>query len=92
MVCSQVNHLGPYLLTRLLERVLVRSAPSRVVNVSSCTHCYGVIGDPWYDFLLGPQGHFYEVTPALLSYFSSKTRSSTLLFYEVATVSFSSNS
>lgn len=33
-----VNHLGPYLLTRLLERRLVASRPSRVVFVSSVTH------------------------------------------------------
>ncbi|GAB4816237.1 hypothetical protein N2152v2_003283 [Parachlorella kessleri] len=58
----QVNHLGPYLLTRLLEGVLLRSAPARIVNVSSVTHRYGVIGDPWYDFLRGPQGHSYENT------------------------------
>jgi NAD(P)-dependent dehydrogenase (short-subunit alcohol dehydrogenase family) len=30
-----VNYLAPYLLTRLLEPLLVRSAPSRVVNVAS---------------------------------------------------------
>ena len=31
----QVNFLGPFLLTRLLEEKLKESAPSRVVNVSS---------------------------------------------------------
>ena len=31
----QVNYLAPYLLTRLLLPVLVRSAPARIVNVSS---------------------------------------------------------
>ena len=30
-----VNYLAPYLLTRLLEPLLLRSAPSRVVNVAS---------------------------------------------------------
>jgi NAD(P)-dependent dehydrogenase (short-subunit alcohol dehydrogenase family) len=30
-----VNYLAPFLLTRLLERLLVASAPSRIVNVSS---------------------------------------------------------
>ena len=38
---KQVNHLGGYLLVRLLEGVLLASAPSRVVVVSSVTHRYG---------------------------------------------------
>jgi retinol dehydrogenase-12 len=33
-----VNHLGPFLLTRLLEARLRESAPARVVNVSSQAH------------------------------------------------------
>jgi NAD(P)-dependent dehydrogenase (short-subunit alcohol dehydrogenase family) len=33
-----VNHLGPFLLTRLLEARLVRGAPARVVNLSSALH------------------------------------------------------
>jgi len=39
-----VNHLGPFLLTRLLAEHLVRSAPSRVVNVSSFGHHFAVAG------------------------------------------------
>ena len=36
-----VNHLGPYLLTRLLVDTLQASAPARVVNVSSTMHHIG---------------------------------------------------
>jgi retinol dehydrogenase 12 len=39
-----VNHLGPFLLTRLLAERLVRSAPSRVVNVSSFGHHFALTG------------------------------------------------
>ena len=43
----QVNYLGPYHLTRLLEPQLATSAPSRVVNVSSIMHRSGhVDSDP----------------------------------------------
>ncbi|MFZ5492631.1 MAG: SDR family oxidoreductase [Pseudomonadota bacterium] len=38
-----VNHLAPFLLTRLLEPALVAAAPSRVVNVSSRVHTMGSI-------------------------------------------------
>lgn len=38
-----VNHLAPFLLTRLLEPALVAGAPSRVVNVSSRVHTMGSI-------------------------------------------------
>jgi NAD(P)-dependent dehydrogenase (short-subunit alcohol dehydrogenase family) len=39
-----VNHLGPFLLTRLLAQRLVQGAPSRVVNVSSFGHHFAVAG------------------------------------------------
>lgn len=38
-----VNHLAPFLLTRLLEPALAAGAPSRVVNVSSRLHSMGHI-------------------------------------------------
>ncbi|KAG7668633.1 hypothetical protein Ndes2526B_g03742 [Nannochloris sp. 'desiccata'] len=42
----QVNYLGPFTLTRLLEQQLIKNAPSRVVNVSSITHRFSYIGAP----------------------------------------------
>ena len=41
----QVNYHGPYILTRLLEPVLIASKPSRVVNVASVEHRIGYIKD-----------------------------------------------
>ncbi|KAM3955753.1 retinol dehydrogenase 14-like [Aphomia sociella] len=39
----QVNHFGPFLLTILLVPLLKKSAPSRVINVSSVLHKFGTI-------------------------------------------------
>ena len=39
----EVNHLGPFLLTELLEDLLVKSSPARVVNVSSTGHYRGTM-------------------------------------------------
>lgn len=38
-----VNHLGPFLLTSLLMPRILRSAPARIVNVSSHMHWFGSI-------------------------------------------------
>lgn len=42
----QVNYLGHYTLIRLLEPVLIASAPARVVSVSSVTHRLYAIRSP----------------------------------------------
>lgn len=44
------NHVGPFLLTMLLLPLLERSAPARVVNVSSGMHRAGVGPGPGPDF------------------------------------------
>ncbi|CAK9863954.1 unnamed protein product [Sphagnum jensenii] len=51
-VSAQINYLGPYVLTRLLEKNLVAAAPSRVVNVSSIRHRQGKMQDPVYHDVL----------------------------------------
>lgn len=38
-----VNHMGHFLLTNLLLELVTKSAPSRIVNVSSIAHLYGKI-------------------------------------------------
>lgn len=38
-----VNHLAPYLLTRLLLDRIVASAPARIVNVASDAHTFGAL-------------------------------------------------
>ncbi|XP_075983820.1 retinol dehydrogenase 14-like [Anticarsia gemmatalis] len=41
----QVNHFGPFLLTVLLTPILKKSAPSRVIIVSSTYHRFGTVND-----------------------------------------------
>lgn len=45
-----VNHLAPFTLTGLLNRLLLESAPARIVTVSSVAHFRGdtPLGDPTY--------------------------------------------
>ncbi len=50
------NHLGPFLLTNLLRGLLERSAPARVVTVSSAAHRQ-VRAIPWDDLARGNAGH-----------------------------------
>jgi retinol dehydrogenase-14 len=49
-----VNHLAYFLLTRLLEPLLVAGAPSRVVNVASRAHLSGTLR---FDDLTGSSGY-----------------------------------
>ena len=51
------NHLGPFLLTNLLRGLLERSAPARVVTVSSAAHKQART-IPWAELSRGaPAGH-----------------------------------
>ena len=49
-----VNHLGHFLLTNLLIDLLKKSAPSRIVNVSSLSHRWGKIN---FDDLTGDKNY-----------------------------------
>ncbi len=56
------NHLGPFLLTSLLRGLLERSAPARVVTVSSAAHKQaGAI--PWDDLPRGAQSAQAQAYP-----------------------------
>ena len=56
------NHLGPFLLTNLLRGRLERSAPARVVTVSSAVHKQ-VRTIPWDDLPRGGQAAYAQAYP-----------------------------
>jgi NAD(P)-dependent dehydrogenase (short-subunit alcohol dehydrogenase family) len=68
------NHLGPFLLTSLLRGLLERSAPARVVTVSSAAHKQ-VSAIPWEDLPRGAQsgqGQAYPVSKLLNILFTTE--------------------
>jgi retinol dehydrogenase 12 len=68
------NHLGPFLLTSLLRGLLERSAPARVVTVSSAAHKQ-VRTIPWDDLACGTpagQGQAYPVSKLLNILFTAE--------------------
>ena len=68
------NHLGPFLLTSLLRGLLERSAPARVVTVSSAVHKQ-VRAIPWDDLPRGAQSgqaHAYPVSKLLNILFTAE--------------------
>mmetsp|Transcript_29231 Transcript_29231/g.73454 ORF Transcript_29231/g.73454 Transcript_29231/m.73454 type:complete len:347 (-) Transcript_29231:618-1658(-) len=67
----QVNYLGAFALTRLLEKKLVASQPSRVVNVSSVTHRVAVLDDA-KEFLYNWRKGQYQHTKLANALFSSE--------------------
>lgn len=56
------NHLGPFLLTNLLRGLLERSAPARVVTVSSAAHKQ-VRTIPWDDLARGAPAGYRQAYP-----------------------------
>lgn len=68
------NHLGPFLLTNLLRGLLERSAPARVVTVSSAAHKQ-VRDIPWDDLPYGArykQGQAYPLSKLLNILFTAE--------------------
>ncbi len=50
-----INHLGPFQLTYGLIPLLIKSAPARIINVSSSCHYFGIMN--WENLNLGPKGY-----------------------------------
>lgn len=68
------NHMGPFLLTTLLRPLLERSAPARVVTVSSAAHRQ-VRAIPWEDLARGDlagKGQAYAVSKLLNILFTAE--------------------
>jgi NAD(P)-dependent dehydrogenase (short-subunit alcohol dehydrogenase family) len=73
-VTFATNHLGPFLLTSLLRGLLERSAPARVVTVSSAAHRQ-VRAIPWDGLARGEQagnGQAYAVSKLLNILFTTE--------------------
>jgi NAD(P)-dependent dehydrogenase (short-subunit alcohol dehydrogenase family) len=73
-VTFAVNHLAPFLLTTLLRGLLERSAPARVVTVSSAAHKQAR-AIPWDDLPYGgrsAQGQAYPLSKLLNILFTSE--------------------
>ena len=70
-----VNHLGYFLLTDLLMGLLKKSAPARIVNVSSAAHAYGKID---FDNLQGEKNY------GSFSAYANSKLANVLFTYELA--------
>jgi NAD(P)-dependent dehydrogenase (short-subunit alcohol dehydrogenase family) len=70
-VTFATNHLGPFLLTNLLRGLLERSAPARVVTVSSAAHKQ-VRTIPWDELAGGAHARSYPVSKLLNILFTTE--------------------
>ena len=56
-----INHLGPFLLTELLQQRLIESAPARIVNVASTAHNFARKGMVFDDLMAEHSYHQMEI-------------------------------